>query len=71
MVKVPECRRTVLTAVEHYLVEFADSLLAFHILLKVGKHFEAEEKQSEERKARESPKDKDDLDKKLQVISKS
>lgn len=54
MVKVSECGRTELIAVEHYLVEFADSLLAFHILLKVGKHFEAEEKQSEERKAGES-----------------
>lgn len=47
MVKVSECGRSELIAVERYLVEAADSLLAFYIVLKVGKHFKAEEKQSE------------------------
>lgn len=54
MVKVSECGRSELIAVERYLVEAADSLLAFYIVLKVGKHFKAEEKQSE-RKTDESP----------------
>lgn len=64
MVKVSECGRLELIAVERYLVEAADFLLAFYIVLKVGKHFKAEEKQSK-RKTDESPKDKDQLDQKL------
>lgn len=68
MVKVSECGMSELIAVERYLVEAADSLLAFYIVLKVGKHFKAEEKQSE-RKTDESPKGKDQLDKKLQLIN--
>lgn len=67
MVKVSECGRLELIAVERYLVEAADFLLAFYIVLKVGKHFKAEEKQSKRKtdESDESPKDKDQLGQKL------